>query len=670
MPRTEGTIVDLNQQHSPDIIQGHLKKIVETYDLEWRVVHELVQNAIDAIQTNSKITEGQVDLILDIDNDEVTVTDNGTGFIKDTKLLCPNGTGAEKRLSSRSPAKGYQGVGLKAVMYSTTLFEIESETENLRWTFLAENLASYIASEENNVPKYEIDDTKPRRKDKTFTTIKARFPNNTLSMFLSGLNRFFNEDSVRWQDLYREEKEHQQADPIDKYLEHFFSWYFRTYSYVGCVNTLLSIPVKNTSTNELEGVKPVKIRLQLKSQAQFAEIDGDIGDWLQNIGAEEFEIEIPNSAWDYAEIVTANQSRKKEYNITPEVVSVKPNHPDWDTLKATFRNKFLDLKLTPNNNENNYRERYADIIALLERPYSSVKAEDFQDVLEKVTGIYLAIGRTSYLEQLGITNHGFRIIASNGTPTDHSLSVTSTSSTWYQETIHMIINVDVNLNVGKRHLISPRFVGRINDFYKACYPVLVNISKLFVERDTTWSTEDPLPNVVELKKLRREKIPFRRFPDDENTLIGLFSTALSRLHEDFSVYGYFGKGRYDGKFCWDKNEPRSDNDLLTLEFKVQLENLVNEFDLAIHDKEFRDVDLIVVWDRTLNNNSDWKVKGISPDTRNALEQRGVPTNIVKHVLENQYGEICSLICVADLLKQFPFLNDETDDLEVFISQLD
>ena len=136
---------------------------------------------------------------------------------------------------------------------------------------------------------------------------------------------------------------------------------------------------------------------------------------------------------------------------------MKPNHPDWDTLKATFRNKFLDLKLTPNNNENNYRERYADIIALLERPYSSVKAEDFQDVLEKVTGIYLAIGRTSYLEQLGITNHGFRIIASNGTPTDHSLSVTSTSSTWYQETIHMIINVDVNLNVGKRHLISPQF---------------------------------------------------------------------------------------------------------------------------------------------------------------------------------------------------------------------
>ena len=668
MPVIEGTIKEFNQKYSPNIIQGHLKKIVETYDLEWRVVHELVQNAIDAIQANPEVTKGQVDLVLDIDSDEITVTDNGTGFTNDPELLCPNGTGAEKRLSSRSPAKGYQGVGLKAVMYSTTLFEIESETENQHWTFLAKNLASYIDSEESDGPTYKTDDTKPRKSDKTYTTIKARFPSNTLRIFLSGLDRFLNEDSVRWQDLYRKEKEDRQADPVDKYLEHFFSWYFRTYSYVGCVNRLLSIPVKNASTDEFEKVKPVKVRLQLKSQAQFAEIDGNIGDWLQDLGAKEFKTEIPNSAWDYAEIVTANQNRTREYQTTPELESLKPNDPNWNRLKATFRDRFLDLKLTPNESGNDFRERYADFIALLERPYSSVKAEDFQDVLEKVTGIYLAIGRTSHLEQLGITNHGIRIIASNGTPTDHSLSVTSTSSTWYQETIHMIINVDVNLNVGKRHLIDSRFVGRINDFYKACYPVLVNISKLFVERDTSSVREDPLPNVVELKKLRREKIPFRRFPNDENTLIGLFSTAFSRLYEDFSVYGYFGKGRYDGKFCWDKNEPRSDNDLLKLEFKVQLENLVNEFDLAVHDKEFRDVDLIIVWDRTLNN-PDWRVKGISPDRRNALEQRGVPTNIVKHVLENQHGETCSLICVADLLKQFRLLNDETDDLDAFVEKL-
>jgi DNA topoisomerase VI subunit B len=136
MPTIEGTIEDFNQQHSRYIVRGHLKKIVEIYDLEWRVVHELVQNAIDAIQANSAVSHGQVDLVLDIDRDEVTVTDNGTGFTNDPQLLCPNGTGAEKRFSSRSPAKGYQGVGLKAVMYSTTLFEIESELKMSTGHFL------------------------------------------------------------------------------------------------------------------------------------------------------------------------------------------------------------------------------------------------------------------------------------------------------------------------------------------------------------------------------------------------------------------------------------------------------------------------------------------------------------------------------------------------------
>ena len=667
MPTVESTIDLLHRKHSMDIVRGHLRKIVETYDLEWRIVHELVQNAIDAIQANPKVSEGQVDLVLDIDNDEVKIMDNGTGFTNDTKLLCPNGTGAEKHLSSRSPAKGYQGVGLKAVMYSTTLFEIESQTDKEHWTFLAENLADYIDSTESNVPEYamEITDSKD---DTTYTTITARFRTNTLCEFLSGLNRFLNEDSVRWRQLYKEERRNRQTEPIDKYLGHFLSWYFRTQSYVGCANRLLNILVKNVSTNTLEEVKPVTVQLKIKSHNQFVGIDGVIGRWLQDLGTEVFTTEIPNKAWDYSEIVKENQSGRRRNNITPKIRTLKPNDPNWNDLKEAFRNDFLDLKLTPDYNKDGFRERYADFIAILERQRSRVKAEDYKDVLEKITGIYLAIGRTSYFEQLGITNHGIRIIASNGTPTDHSLSVTSTSSTWYQETIHMIINVDVNLNVGKRHLVNSRFVGRINDFYQACYPVLVNISKQFVERDPNVNNDDPLPSVVDLKKLRREEIPFRRFPSDENTLVGLFSAAFCRLDNEFSVYSYFGKERYDGKFSWYTNEVRSDSELLTLEFKVQLEKLIDEFDVVTDNKEFRDVDLIIVWDRTLNHN-DWEVKGISLEIQNRLEQRRIPTDIIEYVLEDQYGNVRPLICMADLLQKFNLINDETDDLDAFVEEL-
>jgi anti-sigma regulatory factor (Ser/Thr protein kinase) len=84
------TIEELLEQHSRGIVREQLRKIVEIYDLEWIVVHELVQNAIDAIQANPHVTEGVVDLVLDVDNDEVTITDNGTGFTCDLNLLCPS----------------------------------------------------------------------------------------------------------------------------------------------------------------------------------------------------------------------------------------------------------------------------------------------------------------------------------------------------------------------------------------------------------------------------------------------------------------------------------------------------------------------------------------------------------------------------------------------------
>lgn len=660
-------IKSLLQEHSTDIVREQLRKIVEIYDPEWIVVHELVQNAIDAIQTNLNITEGKIDVIIDIDNDIVTVTDNGTGFTADEKLLCPGGSGTEKRLASRSPTKGYQGVGLKAVMYSTTMFEIESQTEKKHWTFLAENLIDYIDLEKKHEPEYDLE-LRENITESTYTIVKASFPKNTLSDVFSELNRFLSEDSVRWQDLYREEKTKHATDPTDKYLEHFFSWYFRTQSYVGCANRLLNTPVMNVVTNKLEEVKPLKVILQLKSEAQFVGVDGLIGRWLKQLGKKDFAVEIPNRAWDYSEIVKENQQRSSRYQITPKLVEIKPNHQDWETLKVAFRNSFLDIKLTPDHSKEDFYEIYDDFIAILERPRSNVRAKDFQDVLERITGIYLAIGRTADFELLGISNHGIRVIASNGISTDHDLSVVSTSSTWYLETIHMVINVDETLNLGKRHLVNPRLVRRIRDFFEACYPKLVNISKLFVERDTNSSVADPLPDVIELEKLRRKKVPFRRFPEDESTLIGMFSSVLTLLDENFAVYSYFGRARYDGKFRWVPNEPRSDAELLKLEFKVQLEALISEFEQAVNDKEFSDLDLIIVWDRRITTQG-WHVKGISRQRQNALEQRGVPTDIVEFVLEDQYGQYRPLICVADLLLKIDLVDEETDDLATFVEEL-
>ncbi len=665
------TIEDLHKKHSMYIVREQLRKIVEIYAPEWIIIHELVQNGMDAIQDNPNVTQGQVDAILDIDNDEVTVTDNGTGFVDNLNLLCLGGTGTEKRLSSRSPSKGYQGVGLKAVMYSTVRFKIESQTSEKYWTFISENLESYLDPESSVVPGYlmEVKDLAPSD-GATYTTINAKFPPGKLREFIcTVLERFLNTDTVKWYDLYKQEASQRGMPPTDKYLEHFLEWYFRTQSYVGCLNRLLNVSVKNVRTGNYEEVKPIEIRLKLKSTSKFINLEGTIGSWLQALNSTEFRTTIPNRSWDYAEIASKNQERAQKWRITPNIVTVKPNDPQWETFAPTFRDKFLDLKLLPKENETEFRKRYADIIALLERPHARVKAEDYQDVLEQITGVYLAVGRTSAFETLGITNRGLRIIAANGIPTDHELSVITTSSTWYLETIHLIINLDATLNLGKRHLVNTRLVGRIEKFFEACYPKLASISKLFVGTDSGGTPEtDILPDVVQLGKLRRQGIPFRRFPDDEDTLIGLYSVLITMQSYAVPIYQYFRSARYDGKFSWQDEEPAADSELKLLEFKIALDDLVNEFETAFNAKDFEQLSLIVVWDRRVNV-AGWQVKGVSQARQNELEQRGVPTDLIEYVLEDRYGHYRPLICVADMLQNVPKVEGEDDDLDSFVKEL-
>ena len=665
------TIQELLAQHGQSIVRGQLRKIVEIYDPEWIMAHELAQNAIDAIQANDAVVEGQVLLTLDVDQSSVTVEDNGIGFKHDLNLLCPGGSGNEKRLASRSPAKGYQGVGLKAVMYSTERFELESQTVDERWVFIVEGLADYISPEKDLTPDY-MEEVKGEGSTETYTKITAKFPEGNVASCITDLNRFLGPDAVKWEQLYQAEKDDLEREPYEFYIRHFLQWYFRSQSYVGCVNRLIGVPVRNINSEELEDQKPITIKVILRSNSNFANIGEKLGEWLQNLDTNELEIDIPSRNWDYAEIAETNSQRAVKYRIAPVVVSKKPSDDDWEQFKPTFRNKFLNIKLLPNEGADEFREKYHDIIALLERPRSREKAENYSDVFKAITGIYLAIGRTTHFETLGLENRGQKLIAANGTPTAHDLIVRSTSSTWYLETIHMIINVDATLNLGKRHLVNTRLVGRINQFFEACYPTLVNISKLFVERPFEPPGSDSLPEVLDTLRLSRQGLPFTRFPLDESTLIGLFSSTMSIVESDFSVFGFFGAATYDGKFLWQRDEVKSENDFSILEFKVKLDSLIHEFEHATFEKEFRHLSLIVVWNRTCSV-SGWSVKGISAARRNDMEQRGVSTDLLQYILEDREGNFCPLICVADLIKEkLPICDGEAenDNLDAFIRDMD
>ena len=69
-------------------VADNLRKLatltVETYPNPWKVVHETLQNAKDAIRRANH--PGKIDIVLDVTSQPVTVLDNGTGFPIDDSL--------------------------------------------------------------------------------------------------------------------------------------------------------------------------------------------------------------------------------------------------------------------------------------------------------------------------------------------------------------------------------------------------------------------------------------------------------------------------------------------------------------------------------------------------------------------------------------------------------
>ena len=107
-----------------------MTRTVEAYPPEWLIVHEAIQNARDAIQ-KCDLPEGLIDVTLDLSDQAVSVRDNGCGFSHDILLLGIGGTDKE---NADWTIQGNQGVGLKAVLLSTSDFKLESVRAKRKWT--------------------------------------------------------------------------------------------------------------------------------------------------------------------------------------------------------------------------------------------------------------------------------------------------------------------------------------------------------------------------------------------------------------------------------------------------------------------------------------------------------------------------------------------------------
>lgn len=106
-----------------DHIRKSIKGIKDSYNNEWDILAELLQNSVDAIRrANNK--ENRIDIIIDSQQRQIKVIDNGVGIKKDQLpvLLKPFSTDKE----SDNTVVGEKGVGLSFVIFSSNYFEINT----------------------------------------------------------------------------------------------------------------------------------------------------------------------------------------------------------------------------------------------------------------------------------------------------------------------------------------------------------------------------------------------------------------------------------------------------------------------------------------------------------------------------------------------------------------
>ena len=152
-------------------------RTVETYPTAWKVVHEALQNAKDAVRRSKR--KGNISILLDVAEQRVTVRDDGDGFPRNIELLGFGGT--DKDTDDDWALNGRQGVGLKAVILSTSVFTIDAITSEGQWGVKIKDADKFIGGGE---PVFEITELQ-ENSGPLGTTVSYAFSDPLVSEFVN-----------------------------------------------------------------------------------------------------------------------------------------------------------------------------------------------------------------------------------------------------------------------------------------------------------------------------------------------------------------------------------------------------------------------------------------------------------------------------------------------------
>ena len=618
MDSSDDGVVDLfalDRDDQIESIRNQLRTAIETYPRDWRLVQEPLQNAIDSFfepTTSSYVPpsdggEPTVEVTLDIDSNFVSIKDNGLGIPADQfKVLFYPYYTKKRRDGDRSyrrVLKGSQGIGLKASIFSSELFELHTVHEGTKWDFSRSNLCSYDS------PSFDSRFVKPdavRTTDPSGTLVKIRLKDFSVPDFV---RERVNEFATRLQlAASTDGTSFTYGSQIFKpRLERILWHYFLTQTYAGDLSRYL-------------GVEPPlpKINLVLHVVCERG---------LTIPGVETISSASTSSSIGYFNAKTAYETtfRPRDKATTPFV-----DEP-WYNLIERDRSLEGSIYETHIFGEDEVAKLLGSFVKSQvgrSNPYQFVppdrnKRQSHQVALSRVNGVKIVIARAETLRwRLGIPTE--QLISVNGLVTDIPLTLGRVGNTGYRSSTHIIIDIDATLGVGKRNLggnltVHGKTRDTINQFFTEIWRNVAKLAQLItkepdegVQGVTNDFTVQDLSITLNKTDQQRMKEEFGRvtIPESEQDVLQAHQYWTGRRNKPLGWVRLHTQRRYDGVFGPGSNR-------LIVEYKVNPEDLARNDSDATHPQKLRDIDVAITWLRPSQDRmpENYRIKTKDEETR-------------------------------------------------------
>lgn len=544
-------------------------RTVETYPPAWVVVHETLQNSLDAIQKSGK-EQGHVQVHLNLDRQEVNIRDNGTGFPFNLNYL---GLGGTDKDSMDWRFGGNIGVGLTVVILSTNDFQLETVFEGKTWNCKVADAWKYLSGEVDDVcVKYD----KPiplETPQEEYTAIRYAFPDSKVTDFIHTVY-------AEYVPLVPNTLAVSELDKFKLALE----YYFRTQSYAGNVNRLIggatfkhadiSLIIEARKTDTLE-VLEEGLRQIIRSN--------------QNIV-----VNFSNKHWDVVEAI----GRARSGASTPAII--QNDVQEGGKVGGPYSQNYIYVKsfTTQPQFESLLQNRH-----LRER----VDIEAYRSLFDQLSGIYCVIGSSPVLKNF-LMREAMQFIAASGIPSAHLLDKPSRGGELgYLANVHLILNLKAKLNYGKQTVSNTRLVGISSKFFNDAFrATLKNIAKEFVG-----TLPQPPPPIAPIGVVQRRDLNLPGFsivkePAKEQDVIALFYELVGKGYlKEYRTYALSSFSQYDArmmlKYPGDSDFliPTIDAQIPNVEFKVKVSAIISEFEEG--DKNAQEITALIVWEQDYSN---------------------------------------------------------------------